>query len=753
MNMEFEGGKRGMRKKFASVLLAVVMLLSLTTFAGAADTVTVNQGDIVVVYTNDVHCAVDTNIGYAGLAAYRNAMEKLTDNVTLVDDGDAVQGGAIGTLSKGSYIVDIMNEVGYDIAVPGNHEFDYGMDNFMSLSKQLDCGYTCCNFIDLKTGEPVFNAYKMVTYGDTKVAYVGIDTPETFSKSTPVYFQDADGNYIYSFCEGNNGKDLYDAVQNAIDAAKTAGADYVIALGHCGIDEQSAPWRSTDIIANVSGLSAFIDGHSHSVIASDKVTDKDGKTVLLTSTGTKFANIGRLVLKPSTGAVSTELISSYDDKDATVDAFVKSIQAKNQTLLDKVVATSDVDLTTKKADGTRAVRSQETNLGDLCADAYRIVGGADIGWVNGGGVRADIAAGDVTYGDIINVFPFNNALCVKKVTGQQILDALEMAARNCPSENGGFLQVSGLKYTIDTTIPSTVTVNDKGEFTGVTGARRVKDVYVGGTSKVVGDTVITVGAEELDPAKTYTLASHDYMLKNGGDGLVMFKNDKTLVDGTMLDNEVLIQYITDNLGGKISTDYKAAQARITVIREPFSDVHSSNWYYDGVVYAYDNSLFSGKTDTTFAPDATMTRAQLVTVLWRMAGSPEPTAATTLTDVSADQYYAKAVAWAVEQGITSGYTETTFAPDRPVTREQMATLLFKYAKVMKLDTTAGGMAIREYADYDQISAFASEALGWANAAGLIQGYTTDSTIRPQGTATRAQVAVILMRFGQNIKTAE
>ncbi len=728
-----------MRKKFASVLLAAVMLLSLTAFAGAADAVTVNNGDIVVVYTNDVHCAVDTNIGYAGLAAYRDAQKELTDYVTLVDDGDAIQGGAVGTLSKGSYIVDIMNEVGYDIAVPGNHEFDYGMDNFLNIAKQMNSGYICCNFIDLKTGEPVFDSYKMVTYGDTKVAYVGIDTPETFSKSTPAYFKDASGNYIYSFCEGNNGADLYSAVQTAVDAAKDAGADYVVALGHCGTDEQSAPWRSTDIIANVSGLSAFIDGHSHSVIASDQVTDKDGNTVLLTSTGTKFANIGRLVINPATKAVSTELISSYDAKDATVDAFVKSIQAKNQTLLDKVVATSSVDLTILGADGKRAVRNQETNLGDLCADAYRVVGNADIGWVNGGGVRADIAAGDVTYGDIINVFPFNNALCVKEVTGQQILDALEMAARNCPSENGGFLQVSGLTYTIDTTVASTVTTNDKGEFTGVTGARRVSDVEVGGVPIVA--------------TKTYTLASHDYMLKNGGDGLVMFKDDKTLVDGTMLDNEVLIQYITDNLGGKISNTYKAAQGRITVVQEPFSDVNNSDWYYDGIVYAYGNSLFSGKSHNVFSPNGLMTRAQVMTVLYRLAGSPETTGETGFKDVSSDQYYAPAVAWAVKNEIASGYNKNTFQPNHPVTREQLATFLYNYAKVMNLDTTAGGMAIREYTDYDQISSFASEALAWANAAGLIQGYTTDSTIRPHGNATRAQVAVIMMRFGNNVKAAE
>jgi len=728
------------REKFLSLILALAMAMSLAMTAQAADTTIVPaKGDIVVLYTNDVHCAVDDNIGYAGLAAYRNDMKKLTDYVTLVDDGDAIQGGPIGTLSKGSYIIDIMNEVGYDVAVPGNHEFDYG---FFTLAKSMKCGYVCCNFIDLKTGKPVFDSYKMISYGDTKVAYVGIDTPETFSKGNPTLFQDAAGNYIYSFCEGNNGKDLYKSVQTAVDQAKAAGANYVIAVGHCGTDEQSAPWRSTDIIANVSGLTAFIDGHSHSVIAAQKVSDKDSKTVLLTSTGTKLANLGKLVIKTD-GTVSTGLVSkdNYTTKDATVDTFVKGIQAKNQALLDKVVATTTVPLTILKADGTRAVRSQETNLGDLCADAYRTVGSADIGFSNGGGVRADIAAGNVTYGDIINVFPFNNALCVMEVTGQQVLDALEMASRNCPGENGGFLQVSGLTYTVDTTVPSTVTVNDKGEFTGVTGARRVSNVMVGGKAIVA--------------TQTYRLASHDYMLKSGGDGLVMFKNDKEVTATPMLDNEILIQYITKNLSGVISTAYAKAQGRIAVVREPFADVADTAWYYDGVVYAYENGVFSGTSTTAFSPAATMTRGQLVAVLWRMAGSPEPTKTAAFTDVDSDAYYAKAVNWAVEKGITSGKSTTSFDPKAAISRQQFATFLYQYAKLMKYDTTQGGMAIREFSDYGQISSYAGEAMAWANAAGLIQGSSTGtaaSKINPTGTATRGQVAVILMRFAKNVKMA-
>ena len=548
-------------KRLLSLVLALVFVFALcgpVQMAAAAGTDTVTDAlsmDIVILYTNDVHCAVDESIGYAGVAAYKAEMLKTNKYVTLVDNGDAIQGGILGTLSNGSYIIDIMNKVGYDIAVPGNHEFDYGMNRFLSLAKKLKAGYISSNFMDLKTGKPVFEGYRMVSYGDVKVAYVGISTPESISKSTPTYFQDAKGNYIYGFCADNSGKELYDAVQKSIDAAKAAGATYVVAIGHCGTDTQSAPWRSTDIIANVSGLTAFIDGHSHSVIPHQNVRGKDGKMVALTSSGTKLSAIGKVVITAD-GKVTSELVKEYAEKDAAVATYVNRIKSKNDALLKKVVAKSKVVLTTNDANGKRAVRNQETNLGDLSADAYRIIGKADIGWVNGGGLRADIKAGNITYGDIINVFPFNNALCVVEATGAEILDALEMAARVCPEENGGFLHVSGLKYTIDTTVRSGVVVDANKMFVQVSGNRRVKDVQV----------LTKAGTyEALDAAKTYTLASHNYMLKSGGDGINMFMDNKFLKDSVMLDNQLLITYITKNLKGSIPSSYAESQGRITIV--------------------------------------------------------------------------------------------------------------------------------------------------------------------------------------------
>ncbi|BBF42185.1 5'-nucleotidase [Lachnospiraceae bacterium KM106-2] len=523
-----------------------------------------DRNEIVILYTNDVHNAYvrDKNgaMGYAAVAAYKKTLEAQGLDVTLVDNGDAIQGGVIGALSKGQYIIDIMEKTGYDLACPGNHEFDFGMDNFLNIAKSTSFDYVSCNFMDKQKGDgqSVLDPYKIFDINGKKVAIVGITTPETFTKSTPTFFQDDKGNYIYSFCEGNQGTDLYQQVQKSINDAKAEGADYIIALGHLGTDPSSEPWRSEDVIANTTGIDAFLDGHSHSTIESQKCMDKSGKKVLLSSTGTKLTSLGQLVIDTD-GTMKSSLIKDIKKDDTATLNYVNEITDKFDALQKKVVAKTEVNLVVNDpVTSDRLVRSQETNLGDLCADAYRTLLGADIAFVNGGGVRANVKAGDLTYGDIISVHPFGNAACLVEAKGQEILDALELGARAAgKGESGGFLQVSGLSYDINTTIPSSVQLNDKSEFVGVNGPYRVNHVMVGG--------------EPLDLNKTYKLASHNYMLKSGGDGFVMFKDNKLLKDEVKLDNQVLIDYIVDSLGGVVKADSIYAdpygEGRIKVITE------------------------------------------------------------------------------------------------------------------------------------------------------------------------------------------
>lgn len=521
-------------KKLLSLLVATALLFTACQSAPKA-----LDKDVVVLYTNDVHCAIDQ---YPMLAGYKAMLEEAGNYVVLVDAGDAIQGAPVGTMSQGEYLVDIMNEMGYDIAVPGNHEFDYGMQQFLTLANEkAKYKYISANFMDLAADKPVFDAYTIKEFNGVKVAFVGVSTPKTLTSSTPAYFMNDAGEFIYGFCQDEIGEKLYTTVQTAVDSAKKAGADYVIALTHLGIEAETSPYMSTELIENTTGIDAVLDGHSHSVLQCERVKNKDGEYVLLSSTGTKLNNIGMMVISKS-GNISTGLVETPQTPSAEMETFIGTIKAKYEDVLKQVVAKTDYDLVINDPETqARLIRNAETNLGDLCADAYRAVAGADIAFVNGGGIRADIKKGDITYNDILTVQPYGNSLCVVEATGQEILDALEMGARVTPSESGGFLQVSGLTYEIHTKVKSSVKLDENGMFVAVEGDYRVQNVMVDG--------------KPLDLAKKYTLACHDYLIKNGGDGYTMFQDNVLLKDTIMLDNQVLIGYITENLGGTVGEEY------------------------------------------------------------------------------------------------------------------------------------------------------------------------------------------------------
>ena len=545
---------------------------------------------VTILYTNDVHTYIDNKspkLTYAAIAAMKQGYVDEGKPVLLVDAGDHIQGTAYGSMDDGATIIELMNEAGYDIATLGNHEFDYGMARAKAIIKEADFPYVSCNWVDLRTGLRVLPAVKLFPAGGKWIAFVGITTPESFTKSTPAYFMNAkQTKYIYDILGGDDGRKLYDAVQKAIDKAKTLGADIIIGLGHLGVDPSSSPWTSEEVIANTTGFDAFIDGHSHSTF-SETIKDKSGKEVVFEQTGTKLANVGKIIIKAD-GTITHENVDlNTVEPDAEAAAYIQTITDKFDALQKQVVAKTSVELTINGADGKRAVRNAETNLGDLCADAYRILLGADIAFVNGGGVRDNIKVGDITYGDIIKVHPFGNEACLVEVTGQQIKDALELGSAAYPGESGGFLQVSGLTYTINADIPSSVVKNDKSEFVKVDGAYRVSDIMVGG--------------QPLDVSKTYTLASHNYMLKDAGDGYTMFgtKNVKLLKDGVMIDNQVLINYIVNNLGGVVGEQYAAPQGRIT-IKTAASDVPTNE--SDKVIAGRDTTVTEGDTYTVVAGD-------------------------------------------------------------------------------------------------------------------------------------------------------
>jgi len=740
-----------MRKKLRGVLLAALALGTACLFpAGAADT----GEQIVILCTNDVHCETDQwkdedgtveNLGYPGVAAYKREMEAQygEDNVTLVDAGDAIQGSAIGTLSDGAYLVDIMNQVGYDYAVPGNHEFDYGMDKFLALAagedKRADYTYLSANFRD-KDGKLVFPAYEIVDYGPVQVAYVGICTPETRSKSSPVHFQDGSGQYIYSF--GGEAGQLYEDVQSAVDQARQEGADYVVAVAHLGQAGITEQWRSDQVIANTTGIDVMLDGHSHERYQ-QQAKNKDGGEVLLLQTGHNLTALSKVTIDPEAQEVKGELIEGYDGSEAETARLLESIHDELDVKLEVQVGTLDVDLVAEDGQENQLVRTQETNLGDFCADAYRTELQADAALVNGGGIRANLDKGAVTYGGIIAVHPYNNQLSVAEVTGQQLLDALEMGARLYPEPSGGFLQVSGITYEIDASVPSHVVTDENAAFVKVDGEYRVKNV--------------TVGGAPLDLEKTYRVASHDYMLKQGGDGMTMFQSCSIPESEVMLDNQALIRYFEDGVYGTAYQDrdgegrirpYEAAQEPAAPEQDQqFSDVPPGHWAYDDISYVCAQGLFQGTGDA-FLPEAPMTRGMLAVVLHNMAGAPSGASVASFPDVTSP-WQAGAVSWAVQEGIVNGYPDGTFGPNDPATREQLAAMLYRYEQKFGGGGFTGMWMFRlDFDDLDELGEWAYEPVCWMSMNHIIEGKGEDGrTLDPKGGATRAEAAAIFARYLQ------
>ena len=506
-----------------------------------------DKSDVTILYTNDVHTYIDKQspkLTYAAIADLKQSYQNAGKEVLLVDAGDHVQGTAYGSMDEGASIIKLMNAAGYDVATPGNHEFDYGMDRAKAIMKEADFPYLSCNWVDLRTTLRVLPSVKVFVRGGRRIAFVGVTTPETFTKSTPAYFMDkAQRKYIYDIQGGEDGKKLYDAVQKAIDKAKLL-ADVVIGLGHLGVDPSSSPWTSEEVIAHTSGFDAFIDGHSHTVMENKQVQDASGKAVTLTQTGSYFANVGEMTIAAD-GTITTKLIPTHEGMDAGIAAMQTSWVNTVDDMLGEKIAVGDSDFyVSDPATGKRRIRSAETNLGDFVADGIYTYFNeveklhCDVAIMNGGGIRADVPAGDWTFKTCKQVSPFGNVACLMSVTGKQIQDALEFAARFAGAEgkeNGGFLQVAGATYEIHTDIPNTVQTDDKNVWIGsATGTPRVQNVKI--YDKTSGTYV------PLDEGKTYALAGMNYTLRNLGDGFAMFDGAELIKDYVSEDYLVMSTY-------------------------------------------------------------------------------------------------------------------------------------------------------------------------------------------------------------------
>ena len=571
----------------AATALTAVSVGAPAAFAEETNCFFGDKADVTILYTNDVHTYIDNKSPkptYAAIAALKKSIEDTGRDVLLVDAGDHIQGTAYGSMDDGATIIELMNEAGYDLATPGNHEFDYGMARAKAVLREADFPYVSCNWVDLRTGFNVLPSVKFFFVGGRKIAFVGVTTPETFTKSTPAYFMnDAQTQYIYDILGGEDGQKLYDAVQKAIDKAEFWGADTIIGLGHLGVDPSSSPWTSEEVIAHTHGFTAFIDGHSHTVMANKQVTDASGKAVTLTQTGSYFKNIGKMTVGAD-GTITTELIDTYEGLDAAVAATASNWISAVDDMLGEEIAVGDTKFyINDPATGKRRIRSGETNLGDFVADGIYTYFNeieelhCDVAIMNGGGIRTDVEAGPWSFKTCKTVSPFGNVACLMSVTGQQIQDALEFGARFAGAEgkeNGGFLQVAGARYTIHPMIPNTVQTNDKNVWTGSAATPRVSNVEI--YDKTTGT------YKPLDPNATYALAGMNYTLRNLGDGFAMFDGAELIKDYVAEDYLVMSTYAM-SFGG---VDGEGLP-HLTTANSPLAD-------YPGYLLNYEDAYGAGR---------------------------------------------------------------------------------------------------------------------------------------------------------------
>lgn len=276
------------------------------------------NGDVVVLMTGDMHSLVDKNFSFGGVYEIRYQMELKGDTVLLVDDGDAIQGAPLGFDTKGEAVIDLMNELGYDVAIPGVHEFHYGMDRFFELVNRANFEYISCNFV--KDGQLVLKPYVIKEACGKKIAFVGVTTPRVLTQMPAEYFHGPDGSTAYGFMQDSTGDIIVRAVQNSIDKARSEGADYVIVMGHFGKSTAAAPWVYSTITTKIRGCDVYFDGYSHDV-AADEYQDADGNKRMRVSAGSGLRGLGWVRFSAKDGAVTAGVHSWQNNEFTPIEVF------------------------------------------------------------------------------------------------------------------------------------------------------------------------------------------------------------------------------------------------------------------------------------------------------------------------------------------------------------------------------------------------------------------------------------------------
>ena len=722
-------------KRFLGLLLSAAMVFAMSAVAFAAETgedggldLGDMTGDLVILHTNDVHGhdvenAEEGIFGTAAVAQLKKDYEAAGAEVLLLSAGDAIQGTSLVNMSYGETAVEFMNAAGYDAMATGNHEFDWGYENLQKLEGEMDFPLLAANVLD-ENGDAAFQSNMIYTMADgRKVGIFGLATPETATKAHP------DKIKGLTFLAG---QELYNCAQQQVHALEEQDCEFIICLGHLGVDDESEPNRSTDLLKQVNGIDLFIDGHSHTEIEGGQLVND----TLLVSTGESLHNIGVVTYDGNAMHASFVKYGEYAGRDEAVAELINGINEEVSAELDQTFATTEVFLNGERDPG---VRTQETNLGDFACDAIlwqarQSLGedAVDAALTNGGGIRASIEAGDVTMNDMKTVFPYGNVVATVTLTGAQLLEAIEAATCTTPTSIGAFPQVSGIEYTVNTAVPY------------VNGKQYANSTYYAPANPGARVTITSVNGEKFDKNATYTIATNDFTAA-GGDTYGVFTQCETYNTGVAME-DALVNYVTQELGGVIGKEYAESAGRITIAKLP-TDVKGDSGYFTEVKYVWLNGMMSGVGNNTFDPNGTVTRGAVYQTLYNMAGKPEVTGESSFTDVKDSDWFADAALWAEQNGLTTGVGNHTFAGNQKVTRQQLAKIFHDYAVL--LDKEGEKTAdLSGYTDQDQVADWAVEGMEWSVANGIVGG-TSTTTLSPGNNAIRAQLAIMLYRFDTKV----
>ena len=462
-------------------------------------------GNVTLLFDNDAHCAME---GYGAMARLRDSLLRRGEQVMTVSCGDFLTGNAYGLLSRGVWPVEAMQTAGYDFIALGNHEFDFGQERLLELSRQHTGRVVCCNYLRLPDSVPVFPAFALRKYEDLTIGLVGVITPSAAESSAPGYFQCPAACF--------DGTSTLKLTQQAVDAARRAGADFVVVLSHLG-DRNDPALTSRQLIAATHGVDLVLDGHDHRVLRGLRLSDRQGRKVPLVSTGASFRRIGQVTLKkgerPAVRLVTTKRVKG---RPTATDTLLSVLHARHDSLT--ALPIGYINPTPLRQGLRQKERRRETALGDLCADALRTAGGANIGLMNGGGIRGGLPKGELTEGNLLDLLPFGNRISVVEISGETLLRELERGLRRLPRPSGGFPQVSGLIAEVD-----------------VRPVPHIRQARV--WNRHTGD------YEPVHPDSVYTVTASDYLLKQGGNGYD-FTPRRFIEESFMTETEALRAYLT-----------------------------------------------------------------------------------------------------------------------------------------------------------------------------------------------------------------